>query len=95
MRFACALLGIALLAGPAAAQPFIIPLQRQHQSETPPPMPSPTPVAPPQDGMAQSGRQTNGAPQAEARDNAQPGDATASTQAFGAQSGDASHAAGQ
>ncbi len=95
MRFGCALLGIALLAVPAVAQPFIIPLQRQPQSEAPPPTPSPTPVAPPQAGMAQSGRQTDGTSRAEARDNAQPGDRTSSTQAFGAQSGDASHAAEQ
>ncbi len=37
-----------LLAVPAAAQPFIIPLQKQRPAEAPPPPPSPVPVAPPQ-----------------------------------------------
>ena len=54
MRFGCALLGVALFAVPAAAQPFIVPLQ-QHQSE-PPPAPSPAPVAPPQSGTPDDGR---------------------------------------
>ena len=89
MRFACAFLGVAPFAMPAAAQPFIVPLQQQHHSEAPP-APSPTPVAPPQAGM-----QTSGSSQADAQDKAQPGDAANSTQASGAQSDSASHAPGQ
>jgi hypothetical protein len=103
MRFAGALLGTVLFAVPAAAQPFIVPLQQKHQSEAPPPAASPAPVAPPQSGM-----QTDGPSQADASGsaqlgnaqsgnaqsgNAQSGDATNSTQADGAQS-DASHASG-
>ena len=86
MRLAYALLGVALLAVPAAAQPFIVPLQQQHQSEAPP-APSPAPVAPPQ-----SGAQTNGPSQADARDKAQAGETTNSTQASGAQSDNAPRA---
>ena len=89
MRFACALLGVALLAVPAAAQPFMVPLQQQHQSEAPPP-PSPAPVAPPQ-----SGNQTNGPSRADAQDKAQAGDATNSTEASGGQRNDDSRTAGQ
>lgn len=42
-------LGVALALGalPAAAQPFLVPLNRD-QGEPPPPPPSPVPVAPPQ-----------------------------------------------
>lgn len=93
MRVAYALLGAALLAVPAAAQPFIVPLQQQHQSEAPPPAPSPAPVAPPQSDM-RSGMQSGTPSQADARDNAKPGDTANATQETGAQS-DSSHASGQ
>jgi len=43
-------LPVVLVAGSAAAQPILVPLQRQPQAEAPPNPPSPVPVAPPQAG---------------------------------------------
>ena len=52
MRLAYSLLAAGLLAVPAAAQPVLIPLTPQKQTEPPPPpAPSPVPVAPPQVGI--------------------------------------------
>lgn len=52
MKLALSLLAAGLLAVPAAAQPVLIPLSPQKQTEPPPPPPpSPTPVAPPQAGL--------------------------------------------
>mgnify|MGYP000583081385 FL=1 len=47
MKRHLAALACILLAAPAAAQPFILPLSPQRKEEPPPP-PSPVPVAPPQ-----------------------------------------------
>ena len=52
MKLAYSLLAAGLVAVPAAAQPVIIPLTPQKQTEPPPPPPpSPVPVAPPQVGI--------------------------------------------
>ena len=78
MRYSPATLSIMLLAAPAAAQPFILPLQPQRPSEAPAPAPSPAPVAPPQsDSVANS--QVGEPGQAEARHN----DAANSSQGSG------------
>lgn len=73
MRPVVAILGAVLLAVPAAAQPFILPLKSQ-QLAAAPPQPSPAPVAPPQ-----SSSQAGGSSQADG----QPADTANSSQASG------------
>lgn len=67
MKSLLAALALMLLALPAAAQPFIIPLEKQQPTEAAPPPPSPVPVAPPQvDGSADAPAPAGAAPAAEA-----------------------------
>jgi predicted lipid-binding transport protein (Tim44 family) len=62
MRLVIAILGAVLLALPAAAQPFILPLKPQQPAEATP-QPSPAPVAPPQSGSQAAGSsQSDGQP---------------------------------
>ena len=70
---------LALLAGPAVAQPFIVPLGPQRPAEPPPPPPSPVPIAPPQaDPSPDAG--THSSAQPDAAQPASPGQPESATQ---------------
>ena len=72
MKRHLAALACILLAAPAAAQPFILPLSPQRKEEPPPP-PSPVPVAPPQAApSAQQGAATPAPAPAMDTDTARP-----------------------
>ena len=65
MKLPIASLAALLMAVPAAAQPFILELEKK-PAEAPPPPPSPVPVAPPQAEAAPGAKPRVDAPETEA-----------------------------
>ncbi len=78
MTFARTLLAAMLIATPAMAQPFIIPLGKPGNSD-PAPQPSPVPVAPPQSQPAVSGQAGGGGARTAAPNTEQPSNDEAAT----------------